>query len=449
MCRSIASPPARTDYIGAARRDPDGRALRFALARKVKFNSMVAGERLFVDLLPEAWTGEPPGLPRRWSRIWRGARARPSGRARSAARARAAAQDPAGQRAGREAADVHALHLRTAGVDRRHHRPRQGQADAEFRRAAAVRSCRRQARLCREASARSMPSLDLDSSEVRFAFSAPVDVRSFREDFNFVVDVSPLEVKPRCAASEPAAVAPGPLAGVEPPQTVPAKPPQTVTAQPPRRTRSRLRRPRGSRRPRAIGPAMPGVGDEQQPAARNEKQAAAAPPQTRRRRGAETSPRRRASAAPAAAASAASGAASRRAATPRPWLQSCAGRATASAWCSRSPRRRRPRCSSAPTRCGWCSTPAPSSTSPCWRTSRAAPSAAPSTAARATAQVVRLKLERPRLVSVAPEGNGWAVTLGDTVQDPTKPLMHRPQHRRPVAHQHHHPVRRAGARCIA
>ncbi|MEX2035048.1 MAG: tetratricopeptide repeat protein, partial [Xanthobacteraceae bacterium] len=53
-----------TDYIGAARRDPDGRALRFALARKVTVSSMTAGERLFVDLMPESWTGEPPGLPR-------------------------------------------------------------------------------------------------------------------------------------------------------------------------------------------------------------------------------------------------------------------------------------------------------------------------------------------------------------------------------------------------
>ena len=25
---------------------------------------MVAGDRLFVDLLPESWSGEPPGLPR-------------------------------------------------------------------------------------------------------------------------------------------------------------------------------------------------------------------------------------------------------------------------------------------------------------------------------------------------------------------------------------------------
>src|SRR5439155_18683969 len=53
-----------SDYFGAARRDPDGRALRFALSRKVRVNSMAAVERLFVDLLPESWTTEPPGLPR-------------------------------------------------------------------------------------------------------------------------------------------------------------------------------------------------------------------------------------------------------------------------------------------------------------------------------------------------------------------------------------------------
>jgi hypothetical protein len=51
-------------YVAAARRDPDGKAIRLALARKVTMNSMAAGERLFVDLLPEGWAGLPPGLPR-------------------------------------------------------------------------------------------------------------------------------------------------------------------------------------------------------------------------------------------------------------------------------------------------------------------------------------------------------------------------------------------------
>lgn len=51
------------DYVGSARRDPDGSAIRLALSRKVKVNSMAAGERLFVDLLPDNWKGMPPGLP--------------------------------------------------------------------------------------------------------------------------------------------------------------------------------------------------------------------------------------------------------------------------------------------------------------------------------------------------------------------------------------------------
>ncbi len=41
------------DYFSAARRDPDGRGVRIALSRKVRLNTMVAGERLFIDLLPD------------------------------------------------------------------------------------------------------------------------------------------------------------------------------------------------------------------------------------------------------------------------------------------------------------------------------------------------------------------------------------------------------------
>jgi hypothetical protein len=51
------------DYVGAARRDPDGSAIRLSLSRKVTINTMTAGERLFVDLLPESWKGPPPNLP--------------------------------------------------------------------------------------------------------------------------------------------------------------------------------------------------------------------------------------------------------------------------------------------------------------------------------------------------------------------------------------------------
>jgi tetratricopeptide (TPR) repeat protein len=54
---------ALPDYIGSARRDPDGSAIRLSLARKVTINTMTAGERLYVDLLPDSWNGPPPSLP--------------------------------------------------------------------------------------------------------------------------------------------------------------------------------------------------------------------------------------------------------------------------------------------------------------------------------------------------------------------------------------------------
>jgi tetratricopeptide (TPR) repeat protein len=52
-----------SDFIGTARRDPDGTAVRVALAQAVTVHTMSAGEKFFVDLLPQSWTGLPPGLP--------------------------------------------------------------------------------------------------------------------------------------------------------------------------------------------------------------------------------------------------------------------------------------------------------------------------------------------------------------------------------------------------
>ena len=54
---------AAPDYIASARGDPDGSALRLSLSRKVRVNTMTAGERVFIDLLPDSWTGPPPPLP--------------------------------------------------------------------------------------------------------------------------------------------------------------------------------------------------------------------------------------------------------------------------------------------------------------------------------------------------------------------------------------------------
>ncbi len=49
-------------YVLSASRDGD--TLRLTLARKLRVNTMAAGEKLFVDLLPESWIGLPPGLPK-------------------------------------------------------------------------------------------------------------------------------------------------------------------------------------------------------------------------------------------------------------------------------------------------------------------------------------------------------------------------------------------------
>lgn len=51
------------DYVSGVRVDPDGTAIRLSLAQRVRINTMQAGERTFVDFLPDSWTGPPPPLP--------------------------------------------------------------------------------------------------------------------------------------------------------------------------------------------------------------------------------------------------------------------------------------------------------------------------------------------------------------------------------------------------
>lgn len=56
-------PDGAPSYVGSVRRDPDGTAIRMALTQKLRVNVMTAGERVFVDLLPDKWVGLPPALP--------------------------------------------------------------------------------------------------------------------------------------------------------------------------------------------------------------------------------------------------------------------------------------------------------------------------------------------------------------------------------------------------
>lgn len=52
-----------SDFVTITRRDPDGLALRLGLARAVRINTMEAGETLFIDFMPTSWQGFPPPLP--------------------------------------------------------------------------------------------------------------------------------------------------------------------------------------------------------------------------------------------------------------------------------------------------------------------------------------------------------------------------------------------------
>jgi len=50
-------------YVTVVRVDPDGTGMRLALTQNFSANVLKAGEIAFVDLLPERWAGMPPGLP--------------------------------------------------------------------------------------------------------------------------------------------------------------------------------------------------------------------------------------------------------------------------------------------------------------------------------------------------------------------------------------------------
>jgi hypothetical protein len=51
------------NYVSVARVDPDGRGMRFALTQSYKANLIEAGDKAFIDLLPQNWSGMMPGPP--------------------------------------------------------------------------------------------------------------------------------------------------------------------------------------------------------------------------------------------------------------------------------------------------------------------------------------------------------------------------------------------------
>jgi tetratricopeptide (TPR) repeat protein len=222
---------AAPGYAGAARRDPDGRGLRIALSRKVTINSMAAGERLFIDLLPENWSGLPPGLPQEVIEDL-------------ARRARDAERLLRKQRA-ENRQNVKATPVRV-GVQPTFTRylfdlpeatpvsTERGKDTLTLSFAAPLKFDMGDAKATLPPVVKSIDAVaESDSTVVKFVFADKADIRSFREDNSYVVDVSAMDGKPDASAPRGDAAAAltaaakklGPLDGVEAPQTVPAKVP--------------------------------------------------------------------------------------------------------------------------------------------------------------------------------------------------------------------------------
>ncbi|MGH6767555.1 MAG: tetratricopeptide repeat protein, partial [Xanthobacteraceae bacterium] len=231
-------------YVGAARRDPDGRAIRLALARKVTMSSMAAGERLFVDLLPDTWTGLPPGLPRDViEELARRAREAERRVRRQRALARQQQMSPIQVRVVTQPTFTRYIFdlPELIGVSADNTRDkltltfdsvlRFDLADAKATLPKAIESINSEA--------------DHESVLVKFSFSAKVDVRTFREDSNYVVDVGLAGASSSARdgtvrsdelgnlTMELAARQNAPPQGIQPPQTVPARRGAQAPAAPP------------------------------------------------------------------------------------------------------------------------------------------------------------------------------------------------------------------------
>src|SRR6202789_969247 len=209
------------DYVASARRDPDGSAIRLSLARRVTINTMTAGERVFVDLLPDTWKGPPPGLPpevirelseraRNAERALRQQRAIAEAKKRAPIRGRASVQPtfvrfvfemPDGVGVSSALNDQKLTLSFTAGLAF-------DLADAKLAAPSNVASINQK--------------LEGDSSAVDVALIGDVDVHSFREDKNYIVDVAFQQAEKPSALLSPAADASHAPAPAAPASTAPA-----------------------------------------------------------------------------------------------------------------------------------------------------------------------------------------------------------------------------------
>ena len=254
-------PEGAPDYVNSARRDPDGSAIRLSLARRVTVNTMTAGERVFVDLLPDSWKGPPPSLPQEVVR-------------ELAERARAAERALRLQRAEAEARKRPPDRVRTSV------QPTFVRFVFEMPDGVGVSSVLNDQKLtlkfnapltfdladAKEAAPPNIASINQkiegDATAVEMALIGDVDVHSFREEKNYVIDVAFQQPQKPPALPSPAADASHAPAGHE--TAAPAcragsrrggpAAPMAKLAEPPAR---RGRPPQSCRRPRRRSPRRP------------------------------------------------------------------------------------------------------------------------------------------------------------------------------------------------
>ena len=193
-------------YVGSARRDPDGAAIRLSLARKVSVNAMTAGERIFVDLLPDSWSGLPPSLPQEVIREL-SERARVAERALRAQRAAEAAKKraPVRVRASVQPTFVRFVFELPDGASVSSALNEQKLA-LVFNTALTFDLA--DARLAAPSNIASInQKIEGENASVEVALIGDVDVHSFREEKNYIVDIGFQSEKPSPLAAPAAPTA--------------------------------------------------------------------------------------------------------------------------------------------------------------------------------------------------------------------------------------------------
>ncbi|MGY4623149.1 tetratricopeptide (TPR) repeat protein [Bradyrhizobium sp. USDA 4486] len=199
-------PEGAPDYVNSARRDPDGSAIRLSLARRVTVNTMNAGERTFIDLLPEGWKGPPPSLPmevvkelaeraRVAERALRAQRAAADSKKRPQIRVRASVQ-PTFVRFVFEMPDG----VGVSSVLNEQKLTLAFNANLNFDLADAVVAAPPNVASIKQ-------KADIDQTNVEIALIGDSDVHSFRDDKNYVVDISFQPEKGKTAATAESVIA--------------------------------------------------------------------------------------------------------------------------------------------------------------------------------------------------------------------------------------------------